>query len=116
MHVGMFVEAAFNLHRPDPLPGDFDQIVGATQKVIITIPLDETVSGCHPVSTHRLARLLGAVPIARRGRMTADEHCALLARFYRLTIWRDEPDFVARNARAGGTDTVIVELVGKIDV
>ncbi|MGZ2408254.1 hypothetical protein ACVIKO_005575 [Rhizobium ruizarguesonis] len=48
--------------------------------------------------------------------MTADEHCALLARFYRLTIWRDEPDFVARNARAGGTDTVIVELVGKIDV
>ncbi len=69
MHVGMFVEAAFNLHRPDPLPGDFDQFVGATQKVIITIPLDETVSGGHPVSTHRLARLVGAVPIARRGRM-----------------------------------------------
>lgn len=44
MHVGMFVEAAFNLHRPDPLPGDFDQIVGATQKVIITIQSPRIVS------------------------------------------------------------------------
>src|ERR1700722_19200628 len=114
----MLGETQLHFQRIDPLPGNFDQIVGTAAKKIKTVGVaHKTVAGIDPSSlTDSLRGLVRPVPVLRRRGIAAHPQNAFLVVADLAAVTVLQRDLIAGYPKPRGAELFLLGAVAEIDV
>src|SRR6185369_2157693 len=115
---GVIREAQLDLEWIDPLAADLDEVISPAAEEMKSLGVaHEPVAGVDPAAlTHRLPRLVRAVPVAGRICISANPQDAFLAIGHVVPAAVAKDDLVAGHALAGRTGFLGRGGVRKVDV